>query len=352
MRLLGVTCSENDVALLVESAIESDEREHARDDLISFVVIGYNEGATLGACIESIRNAEPVPGLSFEVIYVDGGSADDSIEKVRRVGVDQILGGEKRRRAAENRNLGAYAAQGKYIQFLDGDMTLASDWPKAAVDLLVERPEVAAVCGNLREAGDGVWLRALEIDWAPREGVIRHCGGAAMFRREPLIHFGGFPEDVKYGEEPLLCWRIRNELEMSIYQLNRTMANHDLGHTGFVDYWRRNVRVGRTYAEIAGRCVRSADRLWYRESIVNAGWAALIVAAAALLVVGPLWLELAILIGVFGIVGRKFFQARRRGYPAEVAAVYAVHTYLCKLPLAWGELRWLLDNWGHGKARS
>ena len=86
---------------------------------LSFVVIGYNEAGTLKACLDSVRNAD-LDGLSWELIYVDGGSIDTSMDIAREAGVDRLLGGETRRRAAENRNLGLEAATGDWCSFWTG----------------------------------------------------------------------------------------------------------------------------------------------------------------------------------------------------------------------------------------
>ncbi|MFO7974398.1 MAG: glycosyltransferase family A protein, partial [Candidatus Hydrogenedentota bacterium] len=198
----------------------SPEQNHLASTKIdvSFVVIGYNEAETLQECLASVNHAD-LEGLISERIYVDGGSTDSSIEIAQKTGVDVLLGGEKRRRAAENRNLGRKAARGRFIQFLDGDMTLSPDWPRAAVEFLKSHDDFAAVCGNLNEASPGILFEALQIDWVPREDTIRHCGGAAMYVRETLQKAGGFPTNVAYGEEPLLCWRLRNDHKKKIYQL-------------------------------------------------------------------------------------------------------------------------------------
>ncbi len=111
----------------------SFEKDQALD--LSFIVIGYNEAATLPKCFESVRNAY-LSGISYELIYVDGGSRDDSILVAKTSGVDQVLGGDKRRRAAENRNVGLRSAQGRYVQFLDGDMVLDPDWSFIALNFI------------------------------------------------------------------------------------------------------------------------------------------------------------------------------------------------------------------------
>ncbi len=305
---------------------------------LSFVAIGFDEADTLPECLESLRRAAPA-GLACEFIYVDAGSADDSCNIAREKGF-RVFGGDKRRRASESRNLGLRNARGAFVQFVDGDMVLASDWPKAALDFLAAHPQAAAVCGNLNESGTGVVSRVLEIDWMPREGAIRHCGGAALYRREVLDALGGFPEDLPYGEEPYLCWRIRNERGMTIHQLNRTMAHHDLGFRGLRDYWRRTVRCGATYAEVAHRCRRSDDRLWLKETVSNPLWAAAYGGALALLIFGPAPVRLLVALGAAAVLLRKTIQTRRRGYSTGIAFLYALHVYLSKVPIAWGIFRW------------
>ncbi|MBI5094652.1 MAG: glycosyltransferase [Candidatus Hydrogenedentes bacterium] len=310
---------------------------------VTIVVIGYNEAATLRACLESAHAAD-LDGIPHELIYVDGGSTDDSMRIAHTAGTDKILGGDRRRRAAENRNLGLRAARGQYVQFVDGDMAMDPGWPRAALAFLREHDEYAAVCGNLREANQSPLFRALQLEWAPREGVIRHCGGAAMYRRDVLNEIGGFPEDVVYGEEPYLCWRIRNELGKKIYQINRLMADHDLGFAGWRDFWKRQVRCGATYAEIAVRCYHSNDRLWFKEAIMNAAWFGAILVALAVLITGPVPARWFVLIAALALFQRKFSQTIRAGHPADVAAIYALQTYYAKIPIAIGEIKWLISR--------
>ncbi|MCP4642018.1 MAG: glycosyltransferase [bacterium] len=310
---------------------------------ISFVVIGFNEGETLEACLRSLHAAD-LGGRTSELIYVDGGSSDGSVDIAGAVGVDALLGGDRRRSAAENRNLGASAASGRYVQFVDGDMVLRPDWPSTAAAVLDERLEVAAVAGALEEANRSAFFRALQLDWAPTTGDVAYCGGAAMFRRGVLLEAGGFPEDVEYGEEPYLCWRIRNELGGAIHQLEAVMADHDLGFRGFGDYWRRSVRTGATYAEIAHRCRGTNDPLWRGDCISNAVWTLVIAVGLALLAVGPMPVRVAATGAALLVLARKAIQVVRWGHGPKVAALYALHTYFVKLPLAYGQLRWMTQG--------
>ncbi|MBP8129658.1 MAG: glycosyltransferase family 2 protein [Candidatus Hydrogenedentes bacterium] len=305
---------------------------------VSFVVIGYNEAATVGACLRSVREAD-LDGLRTEILYVDGGSTDGSADIARRAGADHCLGGERRRRAAENRNLGLSHASGQFVQFLDGDMQLAPGWIRAGMEALEKHPEAAAVWGRMREVNSSIYYRALQLDWEFPEGPSLYCGGAALFRRAPLAEIGGFPEDVAYGEEPYLCWRIRNELRMQVLHLHAPMVEHDLAYRGLRDYLRRNVRCGETYAEIAARCRHTADPLWAREVRGLLAWVAAAAAAMALLITGPWYASAAILLLIPALLTRKTIQFLRRGNSFAVALLYALHTYTSKFSIAYGVLR-------------
>lgn len=308
---------------------------------ISFVVIGYNEGRHIRACLESVR-ACTLPSDRFEVLYVDGGSTDDSAAQARSVPGVTVLGGDERRRAAQNRNLGARHARGRYIQFLDGDMVLEPDWPAAGLSFLDAHTDVAVVSGALAEMQSSLVYRVLELDWNPAEGEADTCGGAAIYRRDAFAHAGGFPEDVTTGEEPLLCWRIRNQVGQKVWYLDRPMARHDLGYRGLRDYWRRCVTNGRAYIEIASRCWNSPDPFWSRNVIRNFAWAAVYLALILALVFGPAVVKAGILVLAVAVIGRLAIKTRLKGHPWSVAVGYAVHCYFAKIPLAWGQLRWLL----------
>ncbi len=310
---------------------------------ISFVVIGYNEADNLRACLDSIRQAD-LDGISHELLYVDGGSQDNSVDIARDCDADEILGGEKRRRAAENRNLGAHNSRGTFIQFLDGDMQLEPNWTRRALAYLNDRPDVAVVCGKLNERNEAFLFQVIQLDWVQREGAVETCGGAALFRREVFERAGAFPEDVAYGEEPLLCWRIRNELRMEVHFWGEPMALHDIGFSGLGDYWRQYRRNGATYIEIAARCAGTQDPYWTRDTVTNFAWASALLAVVAFFLAGssPVRIGLAILVCV--VVLRKIVQTRRRGTTWAIAAGYTAHVYGSKIPLAYGQLRWLVEQ--------
>lgn len=93
--------------------------------MISFIVIGHNEGWKLSKCIESVFEAIRYNHIgSYEVIYVDSKSKDDSIERARKFNSVKIFRINGICNAAIARNVGAKESSGDSLFFIDGDMEI------------------------------------------------------------------------------------------------------------------------------------------------------------------------------------------------------------------------------------
>src|SRR6476660_6372785 len=98
------------------------------------VVIGRNEGDRLAACLESLRI------LDLPLVYVDSGSVDGSAALARSTAhVTAVVELDPARpfSAARARNEGFAALRAarpaiEFVQFLDGDCTLADGWVEVA----------------------------------------------------------------------------------------------------------------------------------------------------------------------------------------------------------------------------
>ena len=102
---------------------------------VGCVVIGRNEGERLRACIESVL------AQSRAVVYVDSGSSDDSVAIARSLGVATLeLDPSRSFTAARSRNEGLQHLKStpdiQFVQFVDGDCTLATGWLEAAIEVL------------------------------------------------------------------------------------------------------------------------------------------------------------------------------------------------------------------------
>lgn len=120
---------------------------------VSVIVPALNAVDGIGPCLESLRR-QHLPGDEFEVIVVDNGSTDGTLEVARSFPVQVVS--EPRRGRSRARNLGARLAQGSYLAFIDVDCEAPADWLAkslaalsrswlGAVQARVQKPGFAAV---------------------------------------------------------------------------------------------------------------------------------------------------------------------------------------------------------------
>lgn len=243
---------------------------------VGIVAIGRNEGERLKQCLES------VVGRGVAVVDVDSGSTDGSVALAWSLGVEVVeLDMVRPFTAARARNAGLARLLElhpglEYVQFVDGDCEMIPDWLNVGVGAMARRPEIAALCGRLRERHPetSVYNRLCDVEWNGPVGEVEACGGVAMYRVASLKDVGGFDSTIPANEEPELCMRLRNR-GLKIVRISHEMAVHDAHMTRFSQWWRRAERYGYGSLETATRFghpeairqVRSA-RAWVGATIV------------------------------------------------------------------------------------
>lgn len=315
---------------------------------LSVVVIGRNEGARLVRCLESIEQMRLGQG-SVEVIYVDSGSTDGSLERAKRFKVEVIGHRSTSPCAAAGRNAGWRAAKAPVVLFLDGDTVLEPSFVSSAIAEFRD-PNVAVVFGNRRELAPNasIYNRVLDLDWIAPAGAVEFCGGDALIRREVLERVGGFDERLIAGEEPEMCRRIR-ALGFTIKHLDLPMTGHDLAITRFSQYWHRAVRTGYAYAEVSAKFKNSDLPLWDKEARRNlvhgAGLIALVVSASlislAMKSVIPIVVATAM---IAALVTRTAFRLRWKTADRATRLLYALHSQLVQIPQLFGQLKYRRDR--------
>jgi GT2 family glycosyltransferase len=231
------------------------------------VVIGRNEGDRLRTCLVSGVQEGPL------VVYVDSGSADNSVNLAKTLGVDVIeLDRNSPFSAARARNEGfrrlrEQDADLKYIQFVDGDCELSNGWLARAADFLNSHEDVAVVSGRLREKypASSVYNTLCDIEWDAPVGETKLCGGIAMMRVSAFERAQGFRVDLIAGEEPELCVRLRS-LGWRVWRLGEPMALHDAAISRFGQWWKRAQRGGFAFAQGAALHGNTPERHGVRES--------------------------------------------------------------------------------------
>jgi glycosyltransferase involved in cell wall biosynthesis len=252
------------------------------------VIIGRNEGERLRLCLRSALDAS-------KVIYVDSGSTDNSIQIAKNMGAEVVcLDMNLPFTAARARNAGfrrihEISPNTPYVQFVDGDCELATEWLSKSVDFMDANLEVAMACGRLRERfpEQSIYNLLCDIEWNTPVGNTKACGGIALVRSNAFESMRGFQESMIAGEEPELCVRLRAH-GWKIRRLDEEMALHDAAMTRFSQWWRRAMRCGYAFAEGAYLHGSSPERHWVKESYRAWFWG-LLLPIIGLLLTGFSW---------------------------------------------------------------
>ena len=163
-----------------------------------------NEAANLRACLDSAFAA----GGEVDVIVVDGGSADGSVDIARGTAATVLSSSVAGR--AHQLNLGASRSQGNVLLFLHADTVLPPGWLTALKEAL--RHDASVVGGGFRRRFTHssvflrftCWLAGWRVRWW---GCL--LGDQAMFVRRPAFDaVGGFPA-IRIFEDVELSLRVR-----------------------------------------------------------------------------------------------------------------------------------------------
>ena len=89
---------------------------------ISVVVCVYNEEANIRPLVEQIREA--LKGIDYELIYVDDGSTDRTLEELKKVQFENLKILELRKNYGQSSALAAGIdyANGDFVATMDGDL--------------------------------------------------------------------------------------------------------------------------------------------------------------------------------------------------------------------------------------
>jgi len=190
---------------------------HEREDTlsaptVSVIIVNWNGKHLLADCLSSLRSQT---FRDFEIILVDNGSTDGSIEFVRKNFPEVVLITLLENRGfAGGNNAGILASSGHYIALLNNDTRTDSNWLAALVNAAASDPEGGMWASKILsydtpDVIDNVGLLLywdglargrgrLEVDQGqydrPEEALFP-SGCACLYRRKMLDETGLFDED-------------------------------------------------------------------------------------------------------------------------------------------------------------
>ena len=182
---------------------------------VSFVVPVHNGAACVREALESIL--AQADGRPMEVIVVDDASQDESsavLQRLADIWPLRIVAGEGRGAAAAS-NTGVRAARFPVICQVDQDVVLKPGW-MGLLTAALEDPTVGAVQGYYAsDPGATLCARAMGLDLEQRYQAIKGpetthvCTGNSAYRAEALRRVGYFDEELGYGYDNDLSYRLR-----------------------------------------------------------------------------------------------------------------------------------------------
>jgi len=223
---------------------------------IGIVIVTYFSGAEIGPCLDAIA------GAAADVVVVDNGSRDGTLEEVERRGVRVIANRENRGFAAAV-NQGVTVLKSAYVLLLNPDAVVQGglDRLREACDL----PGAAGAGGRLLDSAgrpqtgfmvralptpaalilevlllNRLWpnnpvnrrYRALGLDYSVRVAVEQPAGAFLMIRRAVWEELGGFDETFRplWFEDVDFCRRAASR-GYSFHYEPESVAYHTGAHS-------------------------------------------------------------------------------------------------------------------------
>ena len=178
-----------------------------------------NGEATLGQLLASLKNQAGAG--AFEIIVVDNGSTDRTLEIARASGATVLQ--QPVRGPSAARNLGLQHAHGEILVFTDSDTIPSRRWLAALLAAFAD-PDVIIATGPI-------------LGWKPTTAAERYSSARASFsrestaehprhpyavgmniavRRKNAVAIGGWDESMTSGEDVDFCFRLRSRFGNAI----------------------------------------------------------------------------------------------------------------------------------------
>lgn len=224
---------------------------------LSIIILTWNQRDVLHRCLDSLMPA--IEGISHEVIVVDNGSTDGTLQFLKQLFPQVIvIANAKNRGVAAARNQGIKASKGQYILILDNDTVVNAEAIAGLLAYLEQNPHAGiAACRLLNEDHTvqnslkpypGLTQKLRNVLNLPTsnpqfatdgQGVIYPTyviGACQMFPRTLIGSIGLLDENIFYGPEDAdFCIRATQAgfkvcylPHISIKHLHRRITSHSL----------------------------------------------------------------------------------------------------------------------------
>lgn len=199
---------------------------------VSIIILNWNGKQWMEKCLKSIKENTDYP--NYEVIVVDNGSKDGSVELLERMKkegyLNVLIKNPENKGFAYANNQGFGASKGDYYFMLNNDTLVTKGWLENAVNVLESNEKIAAVGSKLIQLED---YEAKKYEIKPNRDRQTTCGAAMLMQKSIADKIGNLDAEnfsPIYGEETDWCYRARN----SGFKIMETDSSR-IVHLGSVD---------------------------------------------------------------------------------------------------------------------
>jgi len=188
--------------------LESDTLDEPR---ISVIIPSHNSESTIQRCIKSLIS-QSYPRKKFEIIVVDDGSKDNSVNLAKTAGADYVIQTNPCSISIA-RNTGVKNSKGMLLAFIDSDCETQDDWLKTIDKELKESQVVGGVVKNGNPHSNVAWAEYFTEfggfhEKRKRDYTVLLPGCQIACTREAFQKSGGFL-DGKFSEDILFCMSLK-----------------------------------------------------------------------------------------------------------------------------------------------
>lgn len=208
---------------------------------LSLIIPLFNEGQSVAELISSIKSQSVQPD---EVIMVDGGSTDNTVQLLNQLTNDDsrfkiIEAG--RAMPGKGRNIGTTHATGNWIAYTDAGIRLDPDWLEKLIAKKNETPAAGIIYGNFSPLVNNLFEKCAAISYVPplRPGLIRTKSiVSCLLKKEIWEKAGGFPDwratedlvfienaektgcSIAFAPEAMVYWHLRPNLSSTYHKFS------------------------------------------------------------------------------------------------------------------------------------
>jgi glycosyltransferase involved in cell wall biosynthesis len=180
---------------------------------ISVIVTVLNESSSIDALLNSLRDQSRTP---LEIIIVDGGSTDGTVERINRhrdrLPITLLV--REGANISQGRNKAVAAASGEIIASTDAGVRLAPQWLQELTRPLEEDRSIDVVSGFFAPDPEGAFETAMGATLLPALADVKPEGfqpssRSVAFRKAAWEQVGGYPEWLDYCEDLIFDFALR-----------------------------------------------------------------------------------------------------------------------------------------------